>query len=58
MLAGELPNARLIDANSIIELRTNPKRLTGKIAEFIEECWSRDARKRAAGGRKRTARSA
>src|SRR5436309_3421595 len=35
MLAGELPNGRLVDANSIIELRTNPKRLTGKIAQFI-----------------------
>jgi pimeloyl-ACP methyl ester carboxylesterase len=39
MLAGELPNARLIDANSILELRTDPKRLTGKIAEFIASCW-------------------
>jgi pimeloyl-ACP methyl ester carboxylesterase len=52
MLAAELPNARLIDANSIIELRTNPKRLTGKIAEFIADCWQEGAvgrrRKRAA----------
>src|SRR5947209_4168428 len=39
MLASELPNARLIDANSIVELRTNPKRLTGKITDFIAECW-------------------
>jgi pimeloyl-ACP methyl ester carboxylesterase len=39
MLANELPNGRLIDANSIIELRTNPKRLTGKITDFIAECW-------------------
>lgn len=39
MLAGELPNGRLIDANSIVELRTNPKRLTGKIADFIAGCW-------------------
>ena len=45
MLAGELPNARLIDANSIVELRTNPKRLTGKIAEFIAACWAQDAAK-------------
>ena len=43
MLCGELPNARLIDANSIVELRTNPKRLTGKIAEFIDGCWEGDA---------------
>jgi pimeloyl-ACP methyl ester carboxylesterase len=39
MLANELPNARLIDANSIIELRTHPKRLTSKIADFVEDCW-------------------
>jgi pimeloyl-ACP methyl ester carboxylesterase len=39
MLAAELPNGRLIDANSIVELRTHPKRLTGKIADFIAACW-------------------
>jgi pimeloyl-ACP methyl ester carboxylesterase len=43
MLAHELPNARLIDANSIIELRTKPARLTARIAEFVEQCWSTDA---------------
>ena len=43
MLAAELPNGRLIDANSIIELRVSPERLTGKIAEFIEECWGGSA---------------
>jgi pimeloyl-ACP methyl ester carboxylesterase len=43
MLANELPNAKLIDANSIIELRAHPKRLTGKIADFIDECWREDA---------------
>lgn len=40
MLAGELPNAHLLRANSIIELRTRPARLTAQIAEFVEECWS------------------
>ncbi len=39
MLAAELPNGRLIDANSIIELRTHPKRLTAKLADFVAECW-------------------
>jgi pimeloyl-ACP methyl ester carboxylesterase len=39
MLARELPNARLIDANSIIELRLRPARLTAKIADFVAECW-------------------
>lgn len=42
MLAAELPNARLIDANSIIELRVRPARLTAKIAEFVDECWSEE----------------
>ena len=39
MLAHELPNARLIDANSLLELRMRPERLTARIAEFIDECW-------------------
>jgi pimeloyl-ACP methyl ester carboxylesterase len=43
MLAHELPNARLIDANSILELRTKPARLTARIAEFVEQCWAADA---------------
>src|SRR5947209_6772556 len=43
MLAAELPNGRLIDANSIIELRTRPQRLTAKIADFVEECWNEEA---------------
>src|SRR5947209_17327398 len=40
MLAAELPNGRLIDANSIIELRTKPARLTAEIAAFADECWA------------------
>ena len=43
MLAAELPHGKLIDANSIIELRTRPKRLTAKIAEFIEDCYGEQA---------------
>jgi len=39
-LADELPNGRLIDASSIIELRMRPARLTEKIADFVEDCWS------------------
>jgi pimeloyl-ACP methyl ester carboxylesterase len=39
MLAAELPNARLIDASSIVELRLKPARLTARIAEFVEDCW-------------------
>jgi len=39
MLAEELPNGRLLEASSIIELRIAPDRLTGEIADFIDECW-------------------
>jgi pimeloyl-ACP methyl ester carboxylesterase len=39
MLVEELPNARLIEANTIFELRVAPHRLTGEIAEFLDSCW-------------------
>ena len=39
MLAEELPNARLLQASSILELRVAPTRLTGEIAAFLDECW-------------------
>jgi pimeloyl-ACP methyl ester carboxylesterase len=39
MLAHELPHGELIDADSIVELRMRPARLTAKIAAFVEECW-------------------
>jgi pimeloyl-ACP methyl ester carboxylesterase len=51
MLASELPNARLIDANSIIELRLRPKRLTAKIADFVGDCWSEPVSARGTGRR-------
>jgi pimeloyl-ACP methyl ester carboxylesterase len=48
MLAEELPNGRLLEAGSIIELRVAPERLTGEIADFIDECWKpRPAERRA-----------
>ena len=43
MLASELPNGRLINAHSILELRVRPRRLTGKIATFIDDCWDQAA---------------
>jgi pimeloyl-ACP methyl ester carboxylesterase len=49
MLAEELPNGRLLQANSIVELRLAPDRLTGEIAAFLDECW----RPRAAAPRRR-----
>src|SRR5438874_6899504 len=39
MLAEELPNSRLIEANSLFELRLRPERLTHEIAVFLDECW-------------------
>ena len=47
MLAEELPNGRLLEAGSIVELRLAPERLTNEIAEFVAECWRpRSATKR------------
>ena len=42
MLADELPNGRLLEAGSILELRLAPDRLTREIADFVDECWSDD----------------
>ena len=40
MLVRELPNARLVEASSILELRLTPERLTGEIVSFVEECFA------------------
>ena len=45
-LARELRNARLLDANSIFELRLAPERLTNEIARFIDDCWRPTAAER------------
>jgi len=54
MLAAELPNATLVDANSIIELRTHPRRLTARISAFLDDCWADEpklsVRRQAASG--------
>jgi pimeloyl-ACP methyl ester carboxylesterase len=39
MLAEELPNGRLLEADSLVELRLQPERLTGEIAAFLDEVW-------------------
>src|SRR3954468_11909231 len=39
MLVDELPNGRLLEANSMVELRFAPDRLTNEIAGFLDECW-------------------
>jgi pimeloyl-ACP methyl ester carboxylesterase len=47
MLAKEMPNARLLEANSLMELRLHPERLTGEIAKFLDEVWSTRAKRTA-----------
>jgi pimeloyl-ACP methyl ester carboxylesterase len=55
MLAEELPDSRLLEADSLVELRLRPERLTGEIATFLDQVWSR-RRKPAATKRARTVR--
>src|ERR1039458_8292041 len=40
MLAKELPNGRLLEADSLMELRMHPERLTGEISCFLDDVWS------------------
>ena len=39
MLVDELPNARLVDANSILEWRLSPARLNDELAGFLDEVY-------------------
>ncbi len=43
MLAGELPNAEMVEANSIFEWRIRPARLTGELAGFLDRVWRQPA---------------
>jgi pimeloyl-ACP methyl ester carboxylesterase len=56
-LVREMPSARLLEAESIFELRARPERLTAEIAEFLDECWeperARRPRRRGAQGARR-----
>jgi pimeloyl-ACP methyl ester carboxylesterase len=47
MLAEELPHARLLEADSLVELRLRPERLTNEIAGFLDEVWTAKTRRRA-----------
>jgi pimeloyl-ACP methyl ester carboxylesterase len=51
MLAREMPNGRLLEAESLLELRLSPERLTEEIAKFLDEVW-----RTRAGAAKRPAR--
>ncbi|MFL5886231.1 MAG: alpha/beta fold hydrolase [Thermoleophilaceae bacterium] len=51
-LVRELPNGRLLEANSLFELRLTPARITNEIARFLDECWQQStAVERARGPR-------
>ncbi|HEY8638195.1 MAG TPA: alpha/beta hydrolase [Solirubrobacteraceae bacterium] len=56
MLVEELPNGRLLEASSMLELRISPGRITGEIADFLDECWRPRGAK--APGRSATRRKA
>lgn len=45
MLAEELSDARLIEADSLVELRLKPERLTDEIAAFLDEVWAAKPRR-------------
>jgi len=45
MLAKEMQGARLLEANSLMELRLHPERLTDEIASFIDEVWGEQGAK-------------
>ena len=61
MLVRELPNARLVQASSILELRLTPERLTSEIVEFVGECFKpargSGTRRRSGSGTARGSRS-
>jgi pimeloyl-ACP methyl ester carboxylesterase len=40
MLASELPRGTLVTAHSVLELRVRPRRLTARIATFVDDCWA------------------
>ena len=56
MLVRELPNARLVQASSILELRLTPERLTSEIVRFVDACFkpprNEAARPRSSGARR------
>jgi pimeloyl-ACP methyl ester carboxylesterase len=61
MLAKEMPNSRILEANSLVELRTQPERLTGEIAAFLDDIWKQRTparRKPSSGARQRSAKRA
>jgi hypothetical protein len=58
MLAEELPNGRLLEADSLLELRLRPARLTAEIAAFLDDVWGAQRRSAAKPAGKRGKRAA
>ena len=57
MLVEEMPNARLVDANSIFEWRVTPARLNDELARFLDEVFAEaQQRERRPGERRRRSR--
>jgi pimeloyl-ACP methyl ester carboxylesterase len=54
-LVRELRNGRMLEANSILELRFSPERLTNEIGHFLDECWREPASASPARSRRRGA---
>jgi pimeloyl-ACP methyl ester carboxylesterase len=48
MLVEELPNAKLIEASSILEWRISPNRLDDELARFLDQVWEQSGRGEAA----------
>jgi pimeloyl-ACP methyl ester carboxylesterase len=44
-LARRLPGGKLVQANSLLELRMHPERLTEQIAQFLDEVWGSTAQR-------------
>jgi pimeloyl-ACP methyl ester carboxylesterase len=57
-LLDEMPNARMVEASWIGELRFSPERLTGEIGSFVDEAWSSKRRPGSASKRTRAGAAA
>jgi pimeloyl-ACP methyl ester carboxylesterase len=51
MLVRELPDARIVEASSILELRLTPERLTNEIVRFVDDCFAPPPARQAAARR-------
>ncbi len=49
MLAEEMPNARFLEANGILEWRFRPERLDREAVTFVEQCWRESSPRRRTG---------